>query len=234
MAGSQYTDWRSTALVPSWLQRPWGLKYNRTLGYVSDLLMNAAAQAVGARFLATCPNDALPYAGADRSMPAYPIEYPGASAGATAQAAGVAAYRARLLKAWSTWSTAGTLAAVQGQLEAFGFANVAIYTADGSGPPGVVPWPPDSNTANWSRFWVVLTEPFPSFLNWKLTTWGDGRTWGENGPDGTAYTWGSTATVAQVTSIRALIRKWKPVHAICAGIWIDYASAGTTLQWLGS
>jgi len=58
--------------------------------------------------------------------------------------------------------------------------------------------------SNWSRFWVVITgHP------WVAWEWGDGTLWGEG------KTWGSTATIAEVRSVRALVRKWKPAHTVC-------------------
>lgn len=232
-----YADWVGEKLAPRWLQGPYGKKWSRTIGYQGDLVLNAVQQAVGARFPRSAPDDALAYLGIDRDMDRYPGDSD-------------AGYRARIEIAWSTWAQAGTYSCLMGQLHAFGFVNAEIYDARAASPP-VSPWPPSPTCAQpswwmvawppaagsasalwWSRFWIVLSEPFPASLNWHLRTWGDGGTWGRLGADGTPYSWGSTATLGQVASLRAIAEKWKPVHALCAGLWIVYA-AGTTLRWQG-
>jgi hypothetical protein len=249
MADHAYRDWRSQRLVPSFLQKPWGKRWNETMGDQADLQVNAAQQAVSAAFVDTCPNDALAPLGASSDMDRYPADTD-------------ASYRARIAARWDTWPMAGTYDGVKGQLQAFGFPSVEIYDVRASVPP-VSPWPPQPRCAKpswwtslfpgvawppaagadsalwWSRFWVVLSEPFPAVLGWSPRTWGSAnpRTglryrWGERGPDGSRYTWGSTATASQVASLRALITKWKPVDTICAGIWINFAS-GPVLRWAG-
>lgn len=246
MAGTLYRDWRSLKLVPSWLQKNWGLKYNQTYGSFSDLVVNAGEQAVGVRFLSDCPVDALLPAGADRDFDRYPLDTD-------------ESYRRRLTDAWNAWPFAGTHDGLLGQLNAFGFQNVEIvdvHTAPsgyvGSWPPSpttqtkpswwdaqfpLTPWPPLAGAQSaqwWSRFWVILTEPFPIFppdtQQWLVRHWGGLYSYSQNGPDGSPYTWGTTMTVSQLTSIRALIEKWKPVHSVCSQIWLNFSSISTIVK----
>jgi len=266
MPDTRYRDWRSLKLVPSWLQNPWGLKYNRTYGTFSDLVVNAGEQAVGVRFLSDCPADALFPAGNDRDFDRYPADTDDS-------------YRRRLVDTWNVWPFAGTHDGLLGQLNAFGFANVEIvdvHTAPsgyvGSWPPSpttetkpswwdaqfpLTPWPPTAGAQSaqwWSRFWVVLTEPFPKFLRWQPRYWGtptidpdhpdpgdplhfiDHAIWGEVAVhgDGSAFTWGSTATIKQIESIRALIDKWKTPLSLCAQIWLNFSSAGVIVKLPGA
>jgi hypothetical protein len=105
-------------------------------------------------------------------------------------------YTARLRDAWETWKNAGTTTCIENQLAALGLtAEVKDRTTPG--------WNWDADVDNWSRFYVVITgHP------WSRWLWGDGTLWGQR-------TWGSTATLDEVRSVRALVRKWKPAHVIC-------------------
>lgn len=235
MTATVYQSWVSTQLAPSFLRGPWGTKWNTAMGLQSDLLVAQAQQAVASRIIASAPADALPYIGQDRQIPRYASDTD-------------TSYRARLQAAWTTWQAGGTYTGLYTQLLAYGFAPASVGIFDvhgdasvpggtGLGPGGATPWPPDSNTTNWSRFWVALTPPFPTFLQWQARFWGasptgSGGTWGQLGPDGTPYTWGSTATAAQAQTIKRLVKQWKPVQCICAGIWIMYPTG--TLYWDGT
>jgi len=99
-------------------------------------------------------------------------------------------------------------------------------------------WDGDLSGLNWSRFWVIV---YPNSSVWaaQLHNWGDatGPGWGAND----ATTWGSTATLEQVTTLRAIVKDWKPLHAICVNIIIALDSTsfsptattpdGTWLHW---
>lgn len=187
------------ALSPTVLQGERGQKLlPGTLGVLFDALTEGANQGVKARFPTsdTFPPDALPYVGAGKALERYPIDTD-------------ATYKARVLDAWDAWAQAGTPTAIVRQLAALGL-TATIKENHTAG------WNWDGSTANWSRFWVVITGH--PWVGW---TWGDGSIWGQ--PD---LTWGSTATVDDVRSVRALVRKWKPAHVVCANI-IVVLDAGT-------
>jgi hypothetical protein len=71
----------------------------------------------------------------------------------------------------------------------------------------------------WSRFWVII---YPG-ARWTSTdTWGAAGDWG----DPTTRTWGTTATQEQVTSVRSIVKYWKPGGTVnpCVIIALDNAS----------
>jgi hypothetical protein len=158
-----------------------------TIGVFFDAAAEGCNQAVKARFFGsdTFPPSALPYLGAGRSMPRYALDTDDT-------------YIARLRDAWNIWPQAGTAIGIERQLAALGLtATVKDRTTTPT-------WNWDSDTENWSRFWVVITgHP------WSPWTWGDGTLFGDG------HTWGSDATVDEVRSVRALVRKWKPAQVVC-------------------
>jgi len=187
---------------PVWLRGPVGVRIRGAFGAACDWAFDTLKQAVLARFVSKAPEDALGYLGAERSIERYPGDT-------------LATYRARVQAAWDLWQQGGTAAGVILALTSMGFSSVRIYTANGAGPSGELTWPPDGDTANWSRFWVLIdvsgSEANP--FDWQPTAWGTGD-WGTG-------TWGSTATVAQVQLVRRVIQTWKAAHEVCAGLFVD-------------
>lgn len=213
MASEKYEAWQPGD-VPSWLQGPRGLAWFAAHGRAKDLMVQAARVAVKTGFVHDCPADALPHHGAARLLPRYP--------GDTDDT-----YRARLAAAWDLWEWAGTRHGLLLMLEAMGFPHAAIYNVRDATPPGEVSWPPDGDTANWSRFWVFLDATVDNPFGWVKRTWGSGWRYGDGS------TWGSTATRDQINLLRATIRLFKPAHAVCAGIYVDFAG-GARARWAGT
>lgn len=60
---------------------------------------------------------------------------------------------------------------------------------------------------NWSRFVVIIEQPHP-YQTW---SYGDGTIYQDGD---TAKTYGSTATVGDIRTIKAIARKWKAGHTI--------------------
>jgi hypothetical protein len=96
--------------------------------------------------------------------------------------------------------------------------SYVAYTGDGTGTIHVrnagatalpVPFPFDGETSRWWRFWVYIADSPWRAWAWGTGHWGDGRTWG------------STATVAEVETIKTIIRTWKAAHTQCAGVIVD-------------
>jgi Phage tail protein (Tail_P2_I) len=213
---STYERWQSEDLAPPWLQRRFGAAWMRVHGRAKDLLVDATRQAIKARFVGLCPADALEYIGRDRLLERYPVDTDDS-------------YRARLAAAWEAWLFGGTERGVRAALEAAGFGSVTIYTTQSPG------YPPDADAANWSRFWVELAPPFPPYVAWEAVLFGAAPT-GSGQLFGAGWTWGSTATVADVSFVRSIIRKWKPAHAVCAQILVKLPKSGGgfhTVRWPG-
>lgn len=188
---------------PAWLRARVGAAWRGAVGALLDWYLDVAKQAVKARHVQTSPEDGLAEIGRERSIERYPADT-------------LATYRARLLLAWDLWQQGGTAAGIIAALNAAGFGSVAIYTALGAAPPGEAVWPPDGNTANWSRFWVHIdaTAVGGNPFNWAAVTWGS-LNWGAG------WTWGSTATAEQIALVRRVVRLWKAAHEVCAGLLID-------------
>jgi hypothetical protein len=180
-------------LAPPWLLRPLGKAFLRGLGRFLDVAgVDRLKQAVKARILETCPDDALDRLGRDRLLPRFPTETP-------------AAYRQRLLASWDIWLYAGTEAGLLRALET-AYPGPAYEIRENKDWD---PEPPDGDIAYWSRIWVFVDSPTP----WHTWQWGSGRTW--NQPQST---WGTTMTSEEVALFRDLIRKFKPGHVVCVAI----------------
>lgn len=157
------------------------------IGLMGDLAAEAAREAALMRFFdaVTFPEDALAPHGDERLMPRYPTE-------------SADTYKSRLRDAWNAWNRAGTDQAIITQLAGLGL-TAEIYANH--------EWNWDSDTDNWSRFWVVVTSH-----PWSRWHWSDGTSYGGGA------TWGSTATPAEIYALRRLVRTWKVGHVVCSHI----------------
>ncbi|MBI2392827.1 MAG: hypothetical protein HYV09_24795 [Deltaproteobacteria bacterium] len=149
-----YRDFE-TELAAPWLRRRVGAAWHQALGLAKDALAEGALQAVKLRFIGGCPTDALPYAGADRSIERVPGEP-------------VESYRARLLHAFDTWRLAGTNKGVREALATIGLTSVVIFEDKD--------WAASGEEGTWWMFWVVLEPPLPVGPPWTI---GDGTMLGE-------------------------------------------------------
>jgi len=185
-----------------------------------DMIVQAADDAVKARFPTECPSDALPYHGRDRGIRRGPLESD-------------ASYRARLLLWLQSWRGAGVGRAMLDQIAGYltphrtrirvWTQRGVLYTREADGTFTVqrtyqFNW--DGDGSRWVRFWVIIDSV--GGVPWSRDgTWGDGARWDDtlNG------TWGSTATLEQVQSIRNIIDDWKPAAAKCQSIIISFDAA---------
>ena len=175
--------------APPWLQGPNGKALLETIGEAKDIVVTAAKDAVKCRFVDDAPQDALAYVGAGRNLVRYPADSD-------------EGWRSRCRNAWNTWEFAGTGSTLQSELQLY-LPNASWSIVANRDWPS----PPDRDTANWSRFWVIVESPHP----WtSVPQWGSDA-WGQN-------TWGSNATSEQVRSVRGIVRKWKCARNICPQI----------------
>lgn len=158
-----------------------------------DRLAEGARQAVRASWIGDRAGngpayDALGPAGAELSLPRYPLEtWPN--------------YHARLQRAWIDWPIAGDEASIEGQLAAGGFPNARIFYL--SNWLAYLGW--------WSQFVVFFARgthpvisagpPIGSFVV------GDGTTIGPTG-----------ISAEQLIALRAIIKKFKPGHWVCRAV----------------
>lgn len=120
---------------PEWLQRPAGLLWSRILGVVKHGTVEAAKQAVKARFVSLSPPDALLELALDRGLDVGFRET-------------AAALRVRIANAWATWKKSGSK---QGMIDAFAAVGCTAEVLE----------QPDSPVLQWWQFDVVVHPPFP-------------------------------------------------------------------------
>lgn len=191
--------------APPWLKRTWGARFIYTFGVMADGVLDWSFGGVKARFPSFAPPDALPAIGRDRVI-MRGFDEPDATYALRLRRAfdshqlqgnpfellrEIRAYlypfdvRCRLVDNRGTWTT----------IDVGGAESIdrvaANWDWDGHAPPA------------WSRFWVII-YPSTSGL-WSAAASGSGHSvWG------TGNTIGTTATPAQVHSIREICRAWRP------------------------
>jgi len=203
------------------------------VGYALDIMRDALLERVRLGMLARFPQqdangtpgptDALTAMGRDRRMVR--------GIGETD-----ATYAARL-KDWLTdRRTAGNPFTLMKQLAAYcdpaGTSGCSFRTVDASGnwysrsAAGVetsslatANWDWDSSTpaSQWSRFWVIV---YPGTLWAESENYGGASSWGD-----TDRTWGSTMTLEQSATLRAIVADWKPTGTRCINIILAFDPA---------
>ncbi len=215
-----FRDFQADSAPPALQHERWRALTGE-FGDAKDAAAQAARDAAKAGLASECPDDALGHHARERSLE----RYPGESA---------ASHRARLVAASTALEFVGTEQGLLAALTAIGYGTPTIHTAIGTGPAWYVdPWPPPSdgnkppawpgawpilagNVAGWpSRFWVNLeNSPFGN------EEWGGGRSWGEAG-----FTWGSNASAAQVQLVKRIIKRWRPAHCVCIGVFVELTTS---------
>ena len=190
-----FAEW-ALDLAPPWMAGPVGELYVQGMGVWHDLHVESAVQAVKARFMTsdTFHESGLDPLGKERDIPRF------------AQETNLA-YRNRLHDAWNAWQEAGTYKAIVDQLGLFG-VTAEIWEQGQNGPAPVKTsgdiWDWDDDTANWSRFFVVVTAH----------PWTDDGDWGDPGTYGDGGTWGTSATAEEVETVQGIITHWKAAHVV--------------------
>lgn len=132
---SDFDDYQAE-LAPSWLSGPWGLLWSRILGVVKQGSVQAAKEAVKARFANLGAPDALLELALDRALDVGFAETQ-------------AKLRQRVLDAWATWQKAGTR---QGMVDAFASVGlVGVEIAEATTSP----------VLQWWQFDLTVHPPFP-------------------------------------------------------------------------
>lgn len=190
-----YDDYQTTApdAAPPWLSDLQGWLWNKCLGLMKQSLVETTKSAVAMRFASHAALDALPVLLDDRGLDPAYDEEEGR-------------IRLRIRKAWSTWMKAGTKAAIVEALELAGYTNFEIREQ------------PQDGTLKWWEFEVWLFRPFP----WVDQYLADGR-WDDPGVWEDGGVWAADLPRADLSRLRAAIRKWKGVHAICRAIVVVHA-----------
>lgn len=163
-------------------------------GLIADTADEGVKLALHANWLLepTSPDDVLPKIAKERRLPRYPAEDP-------------SQHRSRLHGAWTTWVDAGSDHNMVTQFAAAGWPGVLIWDNT-----EIYQWEDPHNTDDVSRFWVILPPGSHSFVS--DGNWNDAGTWNDGG------LWNSNATTEQIQTMRAIIRKFKPVDWRCQNI----------------
>jgi hypothetical protein len=164
-----------------------------------------------------------------------------------------AAYAVRLIRYLTGLQTKGNPYALMQQLQAYIGGGSSFRTVDNHSnwfslsATGVKSalinngtWNWDGNDPDtWARFWVII---YPGTTWEPLNAWGDaGLQWGTPNTTDGDVSWGSTATGGEVSSVRTIVRTWKPAGTRCINIIIAFDPAsfnpaspeadGTWAQW---
>ena len=209
---NNFRDFFATALSPRWAKNYFGERWMGVKALLLDVVAEGFSEAIRAPWITRegITTDALDYAGQERSMPRYALE-------TTAQ------YLARLRTTWTTWQRACNKYAIESQLELAGFPGSKAYspkrthpiTGDAHGewlrpplthPVSGAPW--------WSRFWIYVPEtawtplPVPICGTPGLVA-------------GSNVLCGTGASVAMVSTLRGLAKKWRAAHIVCLRIILE-------------
>lgn len=192
------------------------------VGLPLDMIAQAAKEAVRARFPSYCPEDALPYHGRDRGIRRGPSE-------------SADGFRGRLLEWRVIEEGSGVGRAMLDEIAAFLTPHLVrlriwtqagmIYTREPNGTllidhSAPMYWNWDGQSSLFARFWLVIYSI--GGVPWSRDgTWGDGEIWGSD----PSATWGSTATINEVSSIRQIVADRKPEATVCKNIIVSFDEA---------
>ncbi len=212
------------AEAPPWLKEGDGAKFLMVMGTMLQAQVEWTKQGMRARYPSYLTDDALAAIGRDRQIVRGAFE-PSES------------YAERLRRWLDDWLLAGNPFAILRQLRAYLLPfEVPMRIVNHAGcwytlnPDGSAEWllkqgnwDWDSNkdwgeTTPWSRFWVILYPPaelWTQSLEWDDPD--ETELWGE-----TEYTWGSNATVDQVTSVRRIVSMFKDEKSRCENIIVSF------------
>lgn len=190
---SDYDDYQ-VLVAPPWLvlDEP-GQLWQRVLGLMKQATLEAAKAAVRARFASSAPLDALPALLEERNLDPAWRETEGS-------------IRARIGRAWSTWSKAGTVPGMTEALQLAGYTNFQIREQ------------PQDGTLAWYEFEIWLFGPFP----WSDDYLADGR-WDDAGVWDDGGAWSPDLPPEDLARVRLVARKWKSSHSRCRQIVVVHA-----------
>lgn len=219
-------------LGPSWLVKDEvnGKETDSRILYATGLLFDELKERARLGIRARFPgggstSDSLPYILRDRSIIAGPSELK-ASKELRAQKA-IRLHRVRG-NAWALLENIRGYCSPHAVRVRMVTERGTFYTIDRDGSRSIVRgaawnWDGADLEDNWARFWILIypTTDTPQRPWARCNPWGTpGDVWGTPG-----RTWGSTATPADVASIRAIIRQWKRSGTRCVKIAIVFDDA---------
>jgi hypothetical protein len=225
----------SVTTLPVWLTGTRVGSVLRVVARCCDALGDYVTAAVQYRFPGYYGDDTLPALGRERRIFRGPDE---PSAG----------YSGRLSIFRQTHKRAGGWAVALEQIQAYWTGSLylgnpfapkiqAISNAakqiqvdtDGTLSVSSVSWnwdadspPVGPKTAHPSRYWVVMYMPDGIAHTTTGMQWGKGKKWGDGHKWGDGTLWGTSATRAQVDSLRQILAAWNPPNAQCETMIVVY------------
>jgi hypothetical protein len=212
---------RMTEFLPPWLLRYHAFRYLYAHALIADAAIEAAAQAVLARFPGIGTPTALPRIARDRKI-------------RRGYAETDEAFSDRSLTWRDDHKTKGNPYTLMRQVRGYLSplrprmrvvnSNGDWFTLNTDGTTArhtTYPspnWDWDGNAALGRRVWLIIYSTGAEAPWTRDGTWGDGETWGDP-PDST---WGSTATPAQVRAIRDIVREFRSAVARYESIVIAF------------
>jgi len=211
--------------LPEWMRQGDGMKLAQLFALSFDALIDWARHGIRARFPEYGSDETLAAIGRDRGLPRGAYEPK-------------AAYQARLQGWLDSAEYLGNPFQIMRDIQAY----LAPYSprlrivndggswytlnADGSVEWMLAQgnWDWDSETTllpgqNWSRFWVII---YSTLGPWEQAPiWGDPELWGGEW-DHAEVTFGSTARIGEIDTIRAMIDAQKPPYARCESIIVAF------------
>lgn len=195
-----------TGIAPTALQNTWGQKFLFAFGFTLDVVQEWVSEGLNARMRSLADPSALPYSGRDVGL----IQ------GFDESSASFALRQRAAIDSWtiagSAWSVIrqvkGYLTGHQVQIATVTSAKGSWNVSDASGNETVLRgennwnWQGDASTL-WSKSWVIIW-PESSGVIAAGPTCGSGAKCGQKN-----LTLGTTATPAQVSSIREIVRQFK-------------------------
>ena len=207
------------AVSPPWLTNRVGLRFVYAMAVQCDAFWQLARTGVKAHMpgVTGYPATALPYVGSERQLDRYEGESD-------------AVYAARLAYAHDRHRGKGGARELVNQVQTMcaGLSSTAtpVRTVSNTGVwdsrPAMIAAPADASTGfthlrsapnnwvwdalttRWWRGWLIIDS---TNAPWVKDMWGDPGVWGDGG------VWGCNATVAQVTALESVVRKWKSEHS---------------------
>ncbi len=193
--------------APAWQLGPWAKRWHEALGVLKQDMIMMARRAVRARYIGTCPDDALALIGDSLGWPQAPGEYANE-------------YRERLKLSWHLAEWAGTEKGIVDAFAGLGMTNVEVRE---SFTPGWGRYSATPARARWIN--VILRHPHPFGTDF-ASRYGDGSIYG----GGQLY--GVNGDPRLLALLQQLVRKQKPAHAYCE--WIAIVLAGDVIEANGA
>lgn len=212
-------------LGPSWLTKDLvqGVETDSRVLYTTALILDALKERVRLGIIARFPgggstSDSIPYLARDRSIVTGPSETKANKELRIQQA--IDKHRVRG-NAWALLENIVGYCSPHAVRVRLVTERGTFYTIDRDGSKSIdrgVAWNWDNADVedNWARFWIIIypTNDSPQQPWARCNVWGTpGDVWGTEG-----RTWGSTATPADVQSVRAIVRQWKRAGTRCVKI----------------